>query len=416
MPIDEIEFGRFLEPFAPLSSKIALAVSGGPDSMALAYCAKRWAQRDLVALIVEHGLRPESPAEAVNVKERLEALGIETEILTWKHDVVHDRVQEKARDARYGLLFEACRRHGTFDLLLAHHQGDQAETVLMRLAKGSGIDGLAGIPPQNMREGVRLLRPFLQVSKARLVATCQTAGVQFVIDPSNASEKYARGRIRKIMPLLEAEGLSVENLSLLAQRAREAKEALEIATRELLKSIATAEQGGCVKLDRAALRAAPRALALRGLAEGLRYVHEEAYPPEYAALSSLLDAVLAPKEEEVRTLYGCIASVSEKKIAILREPSAANEEIPLASAKTILWDNRWIVTSDPNAPKTTVKALGFPPHDVLDVLAPGLRQRIPQGRVRASLPALFEGDKLRWIPSFDGKGPFSMTFRKQAFP
>jgi len=381
--------------------------------MAMAFCAKRLNRRECVAFVVDHGLRPESSEEAAHVKERLQSLNIETEILPWKHDPVSKRLHESAREARYALLAEACRRHSASDLLLAHHSGDQAETILMRIAKGSGIDGLAGIAPQNMRDGIRLLRPFLSLPKERLIATCDAALLAYVSDPSNASEKYARGRLRKIMPLLEAEGLTVENLTTLGQRAREAKEALDGATREFLKAAAQTGQGGSVCLDRSALRAAPRAIALRAVAAGLRYVHDDAYPPEYAALSSLLDAII-DAGEYARTLYGCIASISEKRVMLLREPSAARETLLLPPGSTVLWDNRWFVTSAASNPPATIRALGFPPHDVLDALAPRLRRQLPQGRIRASLPAVWEGETLRSIPSFDEKSAFRMSYNKAA--
>jgi tRNA(Ile)-lysidine synthase len=204
-PIGEGDFARLMENFAPFPDKLALAVSGGPDSMALAFCVKRWARRDCVALIVEHGLRAESAEEAKQVKQRLQNMGIPAEVMPWEHEDGLTRLHEKAREARYGLLTEACHRLGAGDLLTAHHQGDQAETILMRLAKGSGIDGLAGIAPQSARDGIRLLRPFLSLPKERLIATCEAACIDMVTDSSNKSEKYARGRLRKIMPLLASE-------------------------------------------------------------------------------------------------------------------------------------------------------------------------------------------------------------------
>jgi len=286
----------------------------------------------------------------------------------------------------------------------------------MRLAKGSGIDGLAGIADQSERDGIRLLRPFLSLPKERLIATCEAAHLAPVTDPSNASEKYARGRLRKIMPLLASEGLTVETLTKLGMRARDAKEALDATTRDFLKTAAQAEEGGSVRLDRAALRAAPQEIALRALAAGLRYVHDNDYPPEHASLSGLLDAIIGPESENTRTLYGCIASVAEKRVFLLREPSAAAEIVPLLPSATVLWDKRWFVTSDSKVLPATIRALGFPPRETVDSLAPALRHRIPQGRVRASLPALWEGDTLRAIPSFDENSLYKMTLKKQSFP
>ena len=207
------EFAPLLQTFAPLADKIALAISGGGDSMALALCVKRWAQRPCIAFIVDHGLRAESATEATLVKSRLEQIGIQTEILRWEHAPLAGRVHEKARTARYNLLTEACRRHGADDLLIAHHRDDQAETILMRLSKGSGVEGLAGMAAQSVRDGIRFLRPFLSVPKTRLIATCETENIPFVTDPSNKSEKYARGRLRNIMPLLATEGMTTESLA-----------------------------------------------------------------------------------------------------------------------------------------------------------------------------------------------------------
>ncbi len=405
-----------MEKFAPLAPKIALAVSGGPDSTALVFCARRWGLRDIVALIVDHGLRPESAAEAAQVKARLQDLGVVVDVLKWTHGVVSGRIHEKARAARYGLLIEACKRHGAADLLLAHHRDDQAETVLMRLAKGSGIDGLAGIAPQNVRDGVRLVRPFLDVPKARLTATCEKAGLVYVFDPSNASEKYARGRLRKIMPLLEAEGLTADRMAALAVRAREAKEALDASTRAFLKDAAHAAEGGAAWIDRALLRDVPREIARRALAEALRYVHAEPYPPEFSSLSALVEAIVGDAAAKAQTLCGCIVFVSENKVGIIREPSAASEALPLPPGGSVLWDGRWSVRSAFDAPAATVRALGVLTHERIDALAPGLRRRIPQGRVRAALPGVWVGDALYAVPGFGPDSAFSAVFAKQAFP
>jgi len=414
--IDAAEFSTLMEKFAPLSAKVALAVSGGPDSMALAFCMKRWGQRECTALIVEHGLREESAREAASVKKQLKKLGIPAKILPWKHDGIVGRVHEKAREARYELLTKECHKLGAGDLLLAHQSDDQAETVLMRLAKGSGIDGLAGIAPQSVRDGIRLVRPFLSISKERLKATCKTANIEAVTDPSNMSKKYARGRLRKIMPLLASEGLTVESLTNLAARARDAKEALDLATRAFLDTSASLGLGGSIQIDRPALRALPREIAFRAVSASLRRVNGEDYPPEHASLSALLDAIIGSKEEQTRTFYGCMISISQNKVVVLREPSAASEILHLPSGATVLWDGRWLVTADSKAPEMTIRALGLPPHEILDSLAPNLRRRIPQGRIRASLPAIWKGNKLFAIPSFDKKPPFWVVYKKQLFP
>jgi len=410
------EFASLLGDFAPYSSKMAIAVSGGPDSMALAFCARRWGLCDILALIVDHGLRPSSADEAALVKSRLEEMGIPSEILHWQHEPLTSGLHEKARQARYHLLLDACRRHGTRDLLLAHHRDDQAETILMRFAKGSGIEGLAGMTSQSRRGETRILRPFLSLPKARLIATCQKAGISFVCDPSNEKSLFARGRLRKIMPLLANEGLSIDNIVQLGARAAEAKDALETYTQMFLRSSAQSEIGGSIRIERAELRDLPRAIALRALGVCLRYVHLDDYPPEYVPLSELLDTILTAKADTSRTFYGCMASIAENKVTLFREPAAASEILPLHAGETILWDKRWLVTADKASPSAVIQALECPTHEEIDQLAPGLRHLIPQGRIRASLPAIWVEGQRRAIPSFDKKGLFHLTYRKQAFP
>lgn len=417
-PVDADEFARLLEFIAPpLAPKLAVAVSGGPDSMALVFCLKRWAQRAIVAFIVDHRLRAESSAEAANVKTFLAQSGIDAEVLSWEHEPVTGRLHEKARAARYRLLIEACRRHGARDLFIAHHRDDQAETILMRLAKGSGVDGLAGMKAQKMRDGIRFLRPFLSLPKDRLIATCQKASLPFITDKSNKNEKFARGRLRKILPLLAEEGLTVESLLTLGARAAEAKNALEHYTNDFLRRAAKTGIGGNVELDRALLRMVPRAVGLRALTVCLRYIHTAEYPPEYATLSSLYDALILTADTSTRTLYGCIASLSSNRVVFLREPSATETQ-PFQPGKSVSWDGRWLVTAKEYHPaqSLTLRALGTPPHAVLDRLSPALRSQIPQGRVRAGLPALWLGEQIHAIPSFDEKSPLSISYLKQLFP
>ena len=416
-PLSADEFSHLLQNLAPLSDKIAVAVSGGGDSMALALCVKRWEQRPCVALIVDHGLRAESAEEAEQVKARLEQIGLQAEILRWKHDPVTGRVHEKARSARYQLLTAACRRHGATDLLLAHHRDDQAETILMRLAKGSGVEGLAGMAAQSLRDGIRLLRPFLSVPKTRLIATCQAGNLPFITDPSNKSEKYARGRLRNIMPLLATEGMTVESLVTLGERAAEVKNALNHYTQAFLRDAAQIDRGGSIRIDRMKLCEAPRATALRALTSCLRFIHEDDYAPEQASLAALFDTLLDKTQEKTRTIYGCLCTMTANKITLLREPSAATETLALSAGETKLWDRRWLVTASKEAPTCTIRALDMPPHDILDRLSPNLRHDIPQGRIRATLPALWEGNTLRAIPSFDENGDFWMKHRKElSFP
>jgi tRNA(Ile)-lysidine synthase len=200
-PLDAGAFARLMAPFEPFeaSPSLAVAVSGGRDSMALALLSHGWAaERDgcVVGLIVDHGLRAESAGEAVATADALARHGIDGAILAWSGAKPRAGLQAAARTARYRLLRDECRRRGILHLLLAHHADDQAETVAMRAARQSGPDGLAGMAALVEQPEVRLLRPLLSVSRTGLTATLLARDVQWLDDPSNLDPRFERARLR----------------------------------------------------------------------------------------------------------------------------------------------------------------------------------------------------------------------------
>jgi tRNA(Ile)-lysidine synthase len=215
-PLDAGAFTRLMAPFEPFETSpvLAVAVSGGRDSLALALLSHGWAAERagrVVGLIVDHGLRAESTVEAAATRDVLARHGIEGAILTWSGAKPRGGLQAAARLARYRLLRDECRRRGILHLLLAHHAEDQAETVAMRLARRSGPDGLAGMAALVDQPEVRLLRPLLGVSRARLTATLLARGVQWLDDPSNVDPRFERARLRASgTPALAHSGGGVE--------------------------------------------------------------------------------------------------------------------------------------------------------------------------------------------------------------
>ncbi|MGP9819144.1 tRNA lysidine(34) synthetase TilS, partial [Salinarimonas sp. NSM] len=209
---------------------LILAISGGPDSVALMRLAAPLARETGTStrvVTIDHALRPGSAAEALRVAAWASEVGLPHEIRAWPGEKPIRGVQDAARAARYALLAEAARAAGAGAILTAHHRDDQAETVLMRLCAGSGPAGLAGMRPRADLDGLVLARPFLDLPKARLVATCVAREWDFVQDPSNAAPRFARARLRRIAPLLAAEGLGPVRLARLAARAARAEDALE---------------------------------------------------------------------------------------------------------------------------------------------------------------------------------------------
>ena len=270
-PLGADERGRLLAGLLARPGPVLLAVSGGPDSTALMGAAAGAAAdgtRPVVAT-VDHGLRPASRGEAEAVGAAARGLGLEHHVLTWTRRDGESPSQAGARAARYRLLGDLAERLGCRALATAHTQDDQAETVLLRLAAGSGLSGLAAMRPVTRRGEVEHHRPFLGVPKARLMATCRAEGWPFVTDPTNADPRHARPRWRGLMPALAAEGLDAARLARLAGRLRRADDALERIAAEALAQARVGEGAGPFALDLRRLAAHPDEIVLRVLARAL---------------------------------------------------------------------------------------------------------------------------------------------------
>ncbi len=245
LPLDAAEVRDLLGALD--GRRVLLAVSGGPDSMALMHCAATHAAAVGIpapfVATVDHALRPESAAEASAVGDAARKLGLEHAVLLWSGPKPATGVQDAARRARRDLLARHAAAIGAEAVVTAHHHNDQAETVLMRLAAGSGIAGLAGIRPTTRYAGVAWLRPFLSVPKARLVATAKAAGLPFFEDPSNRDARYSRARWRAAEAALAAEGLDATRLARLAARAARADDALEAAALAAERDTAAVDAG-----------------------------------------------------------------------------------------------------------------------------------------------------------------------------
>ena len=223
-PVAPLGLPECADLFAPLleARKIVLAVSGGPDSTALMHLAALWqAQQSVPPILVatvNHALRADARIEAEQVGRAAANLGLSHAILTWEADKPTTGLQEAARDARYHLLDTFAHQHSATHLVTAHTLDDQAETILMRMARGSGPSGLVGMQTIVHRRSLTHVRPFLPIAKARLVATCMASGWPYVRDPSNEDPRFARSRWRAIMPELAAEGLTPTRLAILSER------------------------------------------------------------------------------------------------------------------------------------------------------------------------------------------------------
>jgi tRNA(Ile)-lysidine synthase len=310
---------------------LILAVSGGPDSTALLVLAARWAKRlrrapKLLAVTIDHGLRVEARREAAATKRLARALGVPHRTLRWQGRKPASGLQEAARLARYRLLARVALRAGAAHILTAHTLDDQAETVLFRLARGSGLVGLGGMAqtsplPIGGDGAIFLVRPLLHVPKARLVATLQTARVPYSEDPSNRDPRFTRVRLRELMPALAGEGLDARGLARLAARMRRAEATVEFAVDAACAALAPPpwRHDAPVVFETGRFATLPAEVALRLLGRAVAHAGAEG-SVELAKLEMLYDALRLARSRLRRTLAGALITLRNDRLTVERAP------------------------------------------------------------------------------------------------
>lgn len=417
-PLTDAEADRLLSSFANADG-LGLAVSGGPDSVALMRLVAGWRVRQcpdlpVIVLTVDHGLRPEAAAEARQVATWARDCGLTHRTLHWEgHKPVAD-IQAAARTARYRLMADACANAGLSHLLTAHHLDDQAETLLLRLARGSGVDGLSAMPEAARWPGLLLARPFIDVPRGRLAATLAALGQPWIDDPSNDNPKFARVRLRSMMPSLAAEGMTARRLAETAKRMRRARAALETMAADLHRTAVTEDMAGFCRVDLAAFGSAPEEIGLRVLARLLMGIGGSDYPPRLECLERLYDAVLDDtRSGGGATLCGCRIVRSGTALIVFRETGRTGLPVqPVNPAGTLVWDRRFRIDAacDVVGSGLQVRALGE--EGVKRVRENSSLRIIPVEAARVS-PGIFDGDRLIAAPLVEDRaggmagGPYS---------
>ncbi len=410
-PLSDAELTGLFAPLEPFQVLI-LAVSGGADSLAMMHLIVRWAHlcpnsaRTVLVATVDHGLRVESPREATWVGEQARAAGLVHETLSWTGEKPTTGLQDSARNARYHLLAELAwrfRDRGPVGVVTAHTQDDQAETFLMRLARGSGLDGLTGMSTSRLLDtenGVRLVRPLLGVARSRLVATLHAHGLTWLDDPSNEAERFERVRIRKARSQLEAIGLTNEMIALSARRLERARDALERAVHALQESVSLdVHDGAYASLDAGPLFAAPAEVRLRLLTRLIAAFGGQEQPPRLSKLESLIARLELPDCEA--TLGGCIVARNEAEIRVFREPGRTGlPELALEPGTSAIWDRRFRVwISEAVGEAVTVRGLGT---SAFSQLRKGADSDLPPARAAATLPSFWRNGELLAVPQLPG--------------
>jgi tRNA(Ile)-lysidine synthase len=301
----------------------AVAVSGGGDSVALMLLLAEWAKKSKrptpAILTVDHGLRDDSAKDAKTVARMAADAGLKAHVLTSKAARPKSDIEAEAREARYRLMGEWMTAHKLTALYVAHSQEDQAETFLLRLARGSGLDGLSAMRPVAPFpvagfSQLSIVRPLLETSRADLRGFLEKQKKSWIEDPMNADPRFARSKLRAAWPQLEAVGLTAIRVADAAEHLGRAREALESMTASLMERSAKLYDGGAY-LDSVRLKMAPREIGLRVLAALLSRVSGESYRPRFASLERLFDSIRDGTLGGGATLHGCIVAPAPRALS-----------------------------------------------------------------------------------------------------
>ena len=351
---------------------------------------------------MDHGLRPESAQEAASTVEILRIQGIEAVQLRWNGPYPTANLQAEARAERYRLLEAWCAEAGVLHLLIGQHRDDQAETLLQRLDRGSGIDGLSGVAAVSYRGFGRLLRPLLDYPKADLIATCRAQGLRWADDPGNRSARFGRSRLRAALAdsLGAPPARLAARLAAAARHAARARSALEQATADVLARCLRMDPAGYARLYTTPLRAAPEEIQLRALNAAVAGVAGTGHPPRLDRLERLAHALFddapAGRNPPARTFGGCRwTQTAPDRWLILREPAAIGPDLPLDGE--VRWDDRFLLSG--GGPGLFVTAFG--PARQAEARARGWvpdRLAGPPRAVWSSLPAICDLDGVAAVP------------------
>lgn len=310
----EARFARVMDEFAAGGAwPGAVAVSGGGDSLALMHLLARWARKSKATapavLIVDHGLRETSEKEARNTARKAKLLGLEASVLRWSGPHPRKGIEAAAREARYRLMGAWLKKRKFATLYVGHNEDDQAETFLLRLARGSGLDGLSAMRPLAAYPhpdfpGLSVARPLLTLSRADLRGILTALGEDWTDDPMNDDPRFDRVKMRKLAPAFAEVGLTPARIALAANHLASARDLLEGLTQILLDRASRSVAGG-VLIDAEALGSAPRELGLRALAALLQQVSGAPYRPRFDALQRLFDRFVTGVLGGGATLSGC---------------------------------------------------------------------------------------------------------------
>lgn len=429
-PTLQDRFNQKLDSFSELSAgkRLAVAVSGGSDSMALALLVRKWAVEntvDLEILTVDHGLRRAAKQEAITVGKWMESLDLPHKTLVWTGPYPGSGIQKAAREARYRLMSDHCKLENIQALLLGHQLEDQLETFLMRFSKGSGLDGLASMREISQQFELQLIRPLLGFKRQELRDFLTEEKQVWLEDPSNENRQYTRTRVGSILSELQAlPGSSLETISLSAERVSRASKALQDIATQRFNAFCRLSPYGFIQFPSEAVLDCQQEIGLRLLSQALAAVRGDHMPVKLQALENIYVRLFENELSTSETIGGVQISKLRKSWLVCREPGRIGlPELSLAGKKETMWDQRFqiIDTADEKDrdPMLMIKRIGPMGWRYLKAANPSKEEARLPAKVRNNLPAVWLGDRMVAAPLFSpvldqsaiAKDRFKMVFK-----
>ncbi len=401
---------NFLDGLSYHPDTLGVAVSGGSDSLSLLYLINSWSNKKnlkIVILTVDHNLRNGSADEALYVGELCNKLGLIHKTLFWDHEDIEGNLSASAREARYRLMQNSIPSDAI--LITGHTLDDQAETFLMRLRRGSGVDGLASMAEQSYlsfgNDGITIFRPLLDFERQTLRKVLNFYKVDWIEDPTNNDQSFERVRVRELLARFVEIGIDKNTIGRTALLMQSAKTALNHFASDCYEKFGSCDNGDII-LDFSEFSKQPLDVKRRLISAAQKWISNQKYRPRLSQVDALINSI---DEKVTFSGSGTICYFHNNSIRITREANACVCEIE--ASNDVIFDRRWKLIALENCKDLTIKCLG---EDGYTFLEPGIRKKIPYKTIIA-LPALFNDTNLINFPFLDPESKFKFNLCKQPF-
>jgi len=401
---------NFLDGLSYHPDTLGVAVSGGSDSLSLLYLINSWSNKKnlkIVILTVDHNLRNGSADEALYVGELCNKLGLIHKTLFWDHEDIEGNLSASAREARYRLMQNSIPSDAI--LITGHTLDDQAETFLMRLRRGSGVDGLASMAEQSYlsfgNDGITIFRPLLDFERQTLRKVLKFYKVDWIEDPTNNDQSFERVRVRDLLARFVEIGIDKNTIGRTALLMQSAKTALNHFASDCYEKFGSCDNGDII-FDFSEFSKQPLDVKRRLISAAQKWISNQKYRPRLSQVDALINSI---DEKVTFSGSGTICYFHNNSIRITREANACVCEIE--ASNDVIFDRRWKLIALENCKDLTIKCLG---EDGYTFLEPGIRKKIPYKTIIA-LPALFNDTNLINFPFIDPESKFKFNLCKQPF-